>query len=254
MPLAAPVLWVTPSDPDGPQRSFDRVAEHLAGQAVLVLKPLEVWRLKKRDPYDLDAEVDAVAEFAESRGRAHVFGFSAGATVALAAGLALRQSVASVAVCEPATIGDDDWSPIESEWRGRMDLICSLQPRSARPRAFAAAMLPEGRAVPPSRLQPPGWDQRRDRLEGALRSVGFASQDLESLTQPCLVLTGADSHERFQRVADRLAEVIPRGRTVNYPGTSHLAPPMRERPSQVAADLWAFWNEAEHAGPAAART
>ena len=249
MPLHASVLWVTPSEAGTPQRSFARVRELVASEAVLVLEHLEVWRLTPHDPYDLQAEVQAIAEFTRARGPAHVFGFSAGATVALAAAHTLGEPVVSVAVCEPATIGDDDWSPVEREWRAQMNRICALEPRSSRPQAFAAAMVADPRTISDARPAPPSWDQRRDRLEAALRRVGFASFDLQRLSQSCLILTGANSHERFQLVANRLVEVIPHARAISYPGTSHLAPPMRERPSDVAADLLSFWHDAEHARP-----
>ena len=56
---------------------------------------LRVWGLAPGDGYDMGVEVGAVAEAAGS-GPVHLAGFSAGATVALAAALALGDSVRSL--------------------------------------------------------------------------------------------------------------------------------------------------------------
>jgi pimeloyl-ACP methyl ester carboxylesterase len=243
------VLWLTPADPSGPQRSFDAVAAALGDAASPVLKGLEVWRSSAGDGYGMATEVAAVRALVGEHSPVHLFGFSAGATVALATALELSGSVCSVAVYEPATIGDDEWSPVEADFRAAVRRICTLQPPSARATAFAELMLPPGRALPPSRREPPPWDDRRDRLEEMLDGVGFVSDDLARLAVPCLVLTGGDSHPRFRHLADRLVDVVPHARAVTYEGASHLEPPMRERPAVVAHDLLAFWTAAERAGP-----
>jgi pimeloyl-ACP methyl ester carboxylesterase len=238
-------VWVTPSDPAGPQRSFERVSTAVGNGATMLLKGLDVWQTPPPDGRSLDAEVRALQPLVEQRGRAHLFGFSAGATVALAAGLAWGEAVTSIAVFEPATIGDDDWADVEAEWRAAIHEVCSLQPPSARPAAFAALMQPPGQPVPPPRTDLAPWDERRDHLEAMLSRVGFVSADLAQLGQPCLVLTGRDSHPRFHSLADRLAALLAHARTITYPRGSHLDPPMREQPSRVAADLQSFWTEAE---------
>jgi pimeloyl-ACP methyl ester carboxylesterase len=246
VPLALPVGWLTPAPTDQPQRSFARVARELAGEARLTLQALEVWRLPPLHPYDMGVEVDAVRRLAERLGgRVHLFGFSAGATVALAAALSLGDAVASLALCEPATIGDDEWSPVEVEWREAVDAVRHLEPAGSRVDAFAALVLPAGAALPAGRRTPPSWDTRRDRLEDLLAHVGFTSDDLHRLAQPCLVLTGSDSHERFGLLAERLVDVVSDARSSTYPGTSHLEPPMRAQPARVAADLLSFWAAAE---------
>jgi len=58
--------------------------------------------------------------------RYHLFGFSAGATFALAAAMAFCGAVQSIALFEPATIGDDDWGPVEAQWRSTLADVGSL--------------------------------------------------------------------------------------------------------------------------------
>ena len=81
---------------------------------------LRVWGLEPCDAYDINTETAAVRRAAFDRGwrRYHLFGFSAGATVALAAALADRSAIRSIALFEPATIGDDDWSRVAEVMSG----------------------------------------------------------------------------------------------------------------------------------------
>src|ERR1700749_616204 len=100
MPAAAPLLWITPSEIDGPQRSAAAVTTALGDAAEVRLHGLEVWHRPLDRPYGLHGEVDSVRRAAESLGLStyHLFGFSPGATVALAAALRLGTAVRSVAV------------------------------------------------------------------------------------------------------------------------------------------------------------
>jgi hypothetical protein len=52
----------------------------------------------------------------------------------------MPSSVATVAVIDPATIEDDDWSTGEAAWRARMQAILELPPDSQRV-AFRQAMM-----------------------------------------------------------------------------------------------------------------
>ena len=83
---------------------------------------LAVRDLVPGEPYGLATEVDAVNSAAQARGlsRYHLLGFSAGATVALAATLALGQAVQTLTLLEAAGIGDDDWHPAETEFRASL--------------------------------------------------------------------------------------------------------------------------------------
>lgn len=237
------LLWITPAA-GGPQRSFARVARALGDAANVRLLGLQVWQRPSGSPYDLDVEVKAVIHDAELGGLPayHLFGFSAGATVALAVARRVGKVARSLTVFEPASIGDDDWSPIEATWRSELNAIRTLEPASARSAAFAALMLPPGATAPRRDVPPPQWNARADQLEDMLAHVGFSSSDLAEITAPVMVLTGGRSHPRFARLADRLVEVVPGAAQVGFPARSHLSPPMREEPDEVARLLRRLWS------------
>ena len=93
-----------------------------------------MWDTDAWDAYGLHMEVEGIARFAADRRleRFHLFGFSAGATVALAAALSLGEAVESLTVFEPATIGDADWAVEEAAWRMDWLRICNELPVAAR--------------------------------------------------------------------------------------------------------------------------
>ncbi len=241
--MAERVIWITPSEVDGPQRSYERVTQSLGPSADVLLKALEVWDVDPQAPYDLQVEVEGVVRLAVHEGLDgfHLFGFSAGATVALAVALRLGEAVESVAVFEPATIGDDDWAAVERTWRTDMARVCNLFPVEARRSAFAQMMLPaDAPALTAARNTSP-WTTRTDLLEGMLAHVGFLSSDLAAITAPCLVITGGQSHRRFAHLAERLLTVMPNAHQAAFPDRSHLSPPMREEPARVAELLSGLW-------------
>jgi pimeloyl-ACP methyl ester carboxylesterase len=240
-------LWISPGDvtADSPETSAQKFARVIADRCNIVVTGLQVWRMHEGDPYDLQVEVAAVERVAAEQRmtRYHLFGFSAGATVALAAALALGAAVRTVAVLEPATIGDDEWDPAEGRWRRDLAGVRDLA-SERRPAAFRELMMGQGERPPPSLPPPPIWNGRMDKLEDMLAAVGFLSSDLARISQPTLVLSGGRSNARFLRLAERMVEVMPRAESVTFPRCSHLAPPHRDDPRQLREVLTDFWASA----------
>ncbi len=239
----ARVLWLSPSTPA--ERSAELVAGALEGRADIVAKALEVWADARPVSYTLDDEVEGVRCVAKGRGwsRFHIVGFSAGATVALICAHVMPSSVATVALIEPATIGDDDWSTCEAEWRARMRAIFELPPARRRI-AFRRAVMHPDDAVPP--LPPPSLESfvQANLLEDALARMGYASSDWAALTQPLLVITCGRSHPRFAEVSARLREVVPTASAATFPSLSHLESPQRHDPERLSALLVDLWSRA----------
>ena len=236
--LTPRVLWISPSGTE-PVEPF---AERVHGDVELTLLELRVWGLAPGHGYDMGMEVAAVAEAAGS-GPVHLAGFSAGATVALAAALALGESVRSVALLEPAFIGDDDWDPAEARWRATIaTLRASGSPGQAE--AFRAMLMAPGESAPPSR-RPVAWDFR-DALLGTMLSghTGFESASLARIDAPVLLVRGGRSAARFGLVGRRLKAVCPRASQHVFPALHHFAPPFREEPEQLANVLLGFWRTA----------
>ncbi|HEX5249025.1 MAG TPA: alpha/beta hydrolase [Gaiellales bacterium] len=205
----------------------------------MTLLGLQVWGLAPGDRYDMGVEVGAVVGAAGS-GPVHLAGFSAGATVALAAALALGDPVRSVALLEPAFIGDDDWDPAEAAWRAAIGSLRSSGPPE-QAEAFRDMLMAPGETAPPPR-RPVAWDFRDDLL-GAMLSAhtGFESADLGRVGVPVILVRGGRSAARFGLVGRRLAEACPDFRESVFPDLHHFAPPFREEPEQLANLLRGFW-------------
>jgi pimeloyl-ACP methyl ester carboxylesterase len=238
-------LWISPAAVGAghPETSSQRFAHSIAGRANLVVHELAVWHRPADEPYDLGTELAAIERDAAHHGmeRYHLFGFSAGATVALAATLKHGGTVQTVTVFEPATIGDDDWSPVETRWRQELAAVRAL-PAEQRPAAFRRLVM--GDDLSPFLPAPPVWTPRTDSLEAMLAAVGFVSADLARISQPTMVLTGGPGHVRFRRLAERMVEVMPHAKVVTFPGCNHLAPPHREDPMRLAEVLTRAWDTA----------
>jgi pimeloyl-ACP methyl ester carboxylesterase len=237
---AEQVIWISPAPPQ-PRKASAAVADELAGRAVITQLCLAVWDIAPGEAYGLTTEVDAVSAAARARGlsRYHLFGFSAGATVALAATLALGQAVQSLALLEAAFIGDDDWHPAETAWRARNAAVNALPAEQSGP-AFRQMLMRPGEPLPPLGPPPP-WSPRVGMLEDMLAQVGFTSGDLAAITVPVLAISGGRSHPRFQYQDERLVEVIPHARAEVFSECSHLSPPHKTEPARMAEMLIDFW-------------
>ena len=236
------VIWLSPSPP-AERSAAAGVAEILRSRAVVAAKNLEVWNSPPPVEYGVATEVEG-ARLAATREwpSFHLVGFSAGATVALETALALGPKVQTLALIEPATIGDDDWSASEAAWRTRIDEIFALSPTEHQ-LAFCTQMVPEGTAAPQQTPLTAAEIERDLRLyAGAIRRTGFLSSDLARLAQPVLVATGGLSHPRFADVADRLIEILPNARAVDFPTCSHLHSPQRHEPAALAEALLQTWS------------
>jgi pimeloyl-ACP methyl ester carboxylesterase len=144
----------------------------LAGRADVTLLGLQVWRTPPGRAYGMSREVEAVTA-AASGDPVHVFGFSAGGTVALAAALALAGTLRSVTVLEPAFIGDDDWDAAEAAWRSRLGDVAALPP-AERMTAFRPLLMRPGLQPPPPRKLP-RWGSRDELLEPSPLESGLAA-------------------------------------------------------------------------------
>jgi pimeloyl-ACP methyl ester carboxylesterase len=233
------VLWINPSGTEFGGTPVERFVQTLGDRVRVELLGLRVWRTSPGQGYGMAAEVDAVTAAAAGE-PVHLFGFSAGGTVALAAALALGDAVGSVTVLEPAFIGDDDWDPVETEWRSRQRDITTLPP-DQRIAPFRQLLMRPGLEPPPPR-EAFVWGSRDDLLEGMLRAeTGFVSADLAAIRAPVLAIRGGQSSPRWAAVSRRLAEVCPDAREHVFPGLSHFTPPFREAPAELASVLLARW-------------
>jgi pimeloyl-ACP methyl ester carboxylesterase len=237
------VVWINPSGTEFAGTSVSSFAERLAARAALTLKGLEVWHATSGERYDMQVEVDGVAGVAAGLDRYHLFGFSAGGTVALAAALALGDAILSVTVLEPAFIGDDDWDPVEAKWRAGLAALWNLEPEQ-RTAGFRRMLMRPGEPIPP-RKEPPSWNPQDKLLEDMLEHhTGFTSDDLAAITIPTLMISGGRSNPRWEVVAKRLLDVIPNAEAEVFPDLHHFNAPFRAEPERLADILTEFWARA----------
>jgi pimeloyl-ACP methyl ester carboxylesterase len=204
----------------------------------ITLLELRVWGLAPGDRYGMDVEVAAVAE-AAGCGPVHLAGFSAGATVALAAALALGEAARSVLLLEPASIGDDGWDPDEAGWRARIGTLGTSA--ATDPAAFRDLLMAPGWPAPPARSFS-GWDFRDDLLGSMMTAhVGFTSSELARIAAPILLVRGGRSASQWALMARRLTAVCHDAREHVFPALHHFAPPYREQPEELSNVLLAFW-------------
>jgi pimeloyl-ACP methyl ester carboxylesterase len=239
-----PVIWISP-DTDPVSRSPGRFAAQLAPHVRVEVVELRVWHLEPGAPYDSGVEVSAITDLVDVRGfdRFHLFGFSAGGTIALAAALALGERVISLTTLEPATIGADEWDPVEAEWQAEMRRSLTL-PVAERGAAFRRALMKPGLAPPPE-TRPFDITPQDEMLEQMIFAPGFQSTDLSRLTEPVLTVIGGQSSPRWQLVAERLEHLLPNARTEVFAELSHFTPPHREAPEAFERLLVRFWGESE---------
>jgi pimeloyl-ACP methyl ester carboxylesterase len=246
--MVEPAVWITPSGTGQDGSATALFARDLGGAAKMTVNGLQVWRLPKVEAtqYGMPVEVAGAVDALDAAGtdRCHIVGFSAGGTVALAVALAVPERIASIVVIEPAYVGDDDWDPVEADWRARMLALGRLPP-AARTAEFRAMLMRPGEEPAPSR-RPPLWDWRDELLADmlAVRS-GFASSALAAIEQPLLIVTGGRSHPRWRHVAARLLEVVPDAEHLEYADLDHFRPPHRERSDAFRQTLLGFWTRAE---------
>jgi hypothetical protein len=160
----------------------------------------------------------------------------------------------SYTLIEPATIGDDDWSDGEADWRARMQAIFELPPAD-RNIAFRRARMDPNEPVPPPPAPSSGSSEQALILEHELATTGFRSSDWATLTQPVLVVTGGRSHPRFGEVSARLCEVVPNAFAATFPSVSHLQSSERHDPERLSAllvDPWSRVSMAIELSPTAA--
>lgn len=178
---------------------------------------------------------------------AHLVGHSYGAFLCLLLALRRPEAVRTLVLAEPPAI-----TLFVSNTPKPQELLKLLvtRPRTAAAivRFGAGGVVPAAKAFrrgePETGLRifgdavfgPGGFDRlpeaRRDQVRDNVTNVraevlgsGFAplaAEDVRQLSLPTLLMTGGKSIALFHRLADRLAELLPRAERVEIPGASHM--------------------------------
>lgn len=229
-----------------PELTFARLAGDVTERPVR-LHDLVGYRDVLPSGYGIDAELSALGAVVD--GRAHLLGYSAGASVTLAFAAAHPDRIASLTLIEPPWIGTHDGT----RFQVGMDTVMLDTPPDRRWEMFHRLLTRPGAAVPPPPPNPPVWAAGRvahgERVWRALRAHPIATERLRSITAPVYLPVAADSHPWFTDAAHRLAERFESARVEVYPG-NHVRPPHVAEAERFVAALRALWAAAGDPAPA----
>jgi pimeloyl-ACP methyl ester carboxylesterase len=233
--------------------AYEKLVEALDDEVATLTKDLELYA-GPRPPadYTLEHEVEGILGAARDAGwdRFHLVGFSAGGSASLAFAEARPERLLSLALIEPAWMGNDDLSPQERTVRREFERIAELPPQQRMP-AFVANQLAPG-AKPPSRVGlPPPWMATRPAGLAALTKAFGASRlrvdTLRSFTRPVyFALGGRSNPNNYKHMAERAAGIFPDFTLDVFAERSHVDPPHHAEPARLARALRAHWTRASN--------
>jgi pimeloyl-ACP methyl ester carboxylesterase len=202
--------------------------------------------------YGLELEIEAVLREAEASGftRFHLTGYSAGGAVALAVASSCPDRLLSLALLEPAWMGNDGLSADEREvWRV-FQRLKGLPPERLMPE-FAQLQLAPGVEPPaPPPGPPPPWMALRPAGVGALLDA-FTDFELDltalhAFDKPVYFALGELSNPHwYGRMAERARDVFGDFTLDVFDGRHHFDPPHRAEPEVLAHRLRDVWRRGE---------
>ena len=215
-----------------------------------VVKDLEVYAADEPPAnYELDLEVEGIGRAADHAGfdGFHLVAYSGGAGIALAFTAQYPDRLKSLALIEPAWIGNEDWSAEDRADWAALDQLMTL-PNEERMNAFIRWHMRPGVEPPKPQLPPgppPPWMAKRpaglEALSQAFRSYRLDRARLCLLRGPVYYAVGSLSREFFERNGKTLASCFLDFRMEVYKGRSHFDPPHRAEPERFAQALLELW-------------
>ena len=215
-------------------------------------KDLEVYATDEPPPdYGLELEVDGVLRAADAAGfdRFHLVGYSGGGAIAAAMAASRAERLLSLALLEPAWIGNEGLSAEERAAWAQIDRIRDLPPDELMPR-FMRMQLAPGVEPPPRPEGPsPPWMAKRPAGIRAL-TVAFGRHDLDpsgfrAFEAPVYYALGALSNpDSFGKMAERAGRLFPDYTLEVFEDRHHFDPPHRVEPERLASRLEAVWDRA----------
>ena len=190
--------------------------------------------------YTLDTEADGILRTVGEAGfdRFHLVGYSGGGASSAAFAAAHPERLLSLALIEPAWLGNEGLGAEEQAvWR-RFEQIMDLPPEQLMPAFVANQLAPGVEPPPPPAGPPPPWMAARPAgLRSFLETFLSSSLDLDRLrafAKPVLfVLGGRSNPDYYGREAERAREHLPR----LHPRSVRGAPPLRPAaPDRTQAD------------------
>jgi pimeloyl-ACP methyl ester carboxylesterase len=228
---------------------YARLVEMLDGRDAWP-KDLEVYAGDRpAHDYGIDSEVAGLERFVDARGadRFHLYGHSAGGSIALAFAATHGDRLLSLALDEPATdFSAEDRELIAALWGGSLEDLSVPE----RMKTFARAQVRPGVELPPPPSGPPspamaGRPAGLAAIERAIADYRIDDSALRAFPGPVYFSHGSLSNARWELMADRLAVVFRDIEVERYDGLHHLNTSHAAEPARVAAALRRLWVRAE---------
>jgi pimeloyl-ACP methyl ester carboxylesterase len=225
----------------------------LGDEVDVIAKDLEVYAGSEPPRnYTLEHEIDGVLRVAAEAGfdRFHLVGYSGGGASSLAFAASEPERLLSLALIEPAWMGNEGLSPEEQAVRREFDRIMTLPPDQMMPAFVAIQLAPGVPAPPPPSGRPPPWMATRPAGLRAFMTVLRASTlDLDRLRgfeRPVyFALGGLSNPDYYARMGERAREIFPDFTLDVFKERHHFDPPHRIEPERTARALRAHWARAD---------
>ncbi|MGH2581675.1 MAG: alpha/beta fold hydrolase [Anaerolineales bacterium] len=230
--------------------AYGPLLEALRDDVQPILKDLEVYATESPPPdFGLQLEVEGIRRAADAAGfkSFHLVGYSGGGASSLAFAAKYPERLRSLALIEPAWIGNEDWTAEDvADW-AELDRVMAL-PAEERSRAFAHWQMrpgvePPALPIPPG--PPPAWMAKRpaglEAFARAFKSYHLDRATLNKFQKPVYYALGSLSRSFYERNASTLAGIFPDIRVEVYEGRSHFDPPHRAEPERFAWALDKLW-------------
>jgi pimeloyl-ACP methyl ester carboxylesterase len=232
--------------------AYGPLLDALGDDVQAIAKDLEVYAGPEPPPdYTLNYEIDGVLRAAKEAGfdRFHLVGYSGGGASSLAFAARHLERLLSLALMEPAWMGNEGLSSEEQAVQREFDRIATLPPDQMMPAFVAKQLAPGVEPPPPPPGPPPPWMAKRPAgLRAFLTTFNASTLDLDRLRafeKPVyFALGGRSNPDYFGRMAKRAGEIFPDFTLDVFEERHHFDPPHRIEPERTARALRAHWARA----------
>jgi pimeloyl-ACP methyl ester carboxylesterase len=232
--------------------AYGALIDALGDDVEAIAKDLEVYAGPEPPPdYTLEHEIGGLLRTARDAGfdRFHLVGYSGGGASSLAFAARHPERLLSLALIEPAWMGNEGLSPEEKAVRREFDRIMSLPPDQMMPAFVAVQLAPGVPPPPPPPGAPPPWMATRPAglraFTNAFRSSTLDLDRLRTLELPVYFAIGRRSNpDYYARMSERAREIFPDFTLEVFEERHHFDPPHRIEPGRTARALEAHWARA----------
>ncbi len=217
-----------------------------------IVKDLEIYSTDRPPAdYGLELEVEGVKRVADETGSKsfHLIGYSAGGAISLAFLAKYPERVRSLALIEPAWMGDTDGSPEVVAMNSEFDRLLTL-PLDQRMPAFFRLLVRPGVAppqLPPG--PPPQWMAKRpaafESFNRAFKTYKLDQARFRTYYRPVYYAYGSLSNPVWESMAKSLVGLFPNIHVELYEGLHHMTAPHRAEPERFAWALRELWRSTE---------